>query len=404
MTHMQRITTTTTTTTNKPIFIKLDHIEDKPFFEFREADLKDKDFESEEFQEFKQSIKKQGLLLPITVKLSKQGGRYTIVDGYRRVQALKQLKKTEVQANVLRDEKEIDMILTTINQNIHRLNISKGARTKAIIKAFKRAGYTLDEVVQYSSSFRNKSSGAIKKIPIEFTKIFESLGITGYTLYFYATVYRSLREDVFNKANEVGLPLMHQYLLLKGQLSKYPERQLDLIDLIKDKKLDRARTYVDVLIQDIKEYEKLEKDEGENAAERLAEYQDENYNGGRVKGYGSERFKEVVSDTTDKIFQGTPELETEKKSNPKLEPIQNLLRILETADDFLESITGSEMEIKGWQDVVDRTKYYRQKIIDNIKEDGCLGLQKRLIYTIQTSREMLKMIEAKYPSDLSGYE
>ena len=76
-----------------------------------------------EILELAESIDRQGLLNPITVQMGKHG-RYVVIAGHRRLEAIKRLGLPHVECNVLDDLNEKEVILAQIAENCQRKQMS----------------------------------------------------------------------------------------------------------------------------------------------------------------------------------------------------------------------------------------------------------------------------------------
>lgn len=76
-----------------------------------------------EILELAESIDRQGLLNPITVQMGKYG-RYEVIAGHRRFEAVKRLGLPHIECNVLDDLNEKEVILAQIAENCQRKQLS----------------------------------------------------------------------------------------------------------------------------------------------------------------------------------------------------------------------------------------------------------------------------------------
>jgi ParB/RepB/Spo0J family partition protein len=97
------------------VFVLLDKLEPNPFQPRNE--LGDEDLES-----FRDAIRIQGLLTPITVRETPIG--YQIIDGHRRVRALRGLEFSTVPAIVRPNVNDAQMVLWGYAQNVQRSSLS----------------------------------------------------------------------------------------------------------------------------------------------------------------------------------------------------------------------------------------------------------------------------------------
>ena len=76
-----------------------------------------------EILELAESIDRQGLLNPITVQMGKRG-RYVVIAGHRRFEAVKRLGLPHIECNVVNDLNEKEIILAQIAENCQRKQMS----------------------------------------------------------------------------------------------------------------------------------------------------------------------------------------------------------------------------------------------------------------------------------------
>lgn len=76
-----------------------------------------------EILELADSIEKQGLINPITVQ-KRDDGKYIVIAGHRRFEAIKKLGLPHVECNILEDLNEKEIILAQIAENCQRKQMS----------------------------------------------------------------------------------------------------------------------------------------------------------------------------------------------------------------------------------------------------------------------------------------
>lgn len=76
-----------------------------------------------EILELADSIDKQGLINPITVQ-KREDGKYVVVAGHRRFEAIKRLGWPHIECNIFEDLNEKEIILAQIAENCQRKNMS----------------------------------------------------------------------------------------------------------------------------------------------------------------------------------------------------------------------------------------------------------------------------------------
>lgn len=108
--------------------------------------------EQEEIEMLAQSINRVGLLQPILVKDLKGRG-YRLVAGWRRLMAYSFLKKTTIEAKVLKTKKE-DESLVQLVENVHRKDLDPVAIATSLDKVRTEKGLKTQEAL---AKFVNKS-------------------------------------------------------------------------------------------------------------------------------------------------------------------------------------------------------------------------------------------------------
>jgi ParB family transcriptional regulator, chromosome partitioning protein len=93
-----------------------------------------------DIQELADSIKKVGLIQPISVRPTKNG-KYEIIAGQRRVIAHRQLKAKTIRAQVVtRDLDELELKLLSLHENMSRLDLSAKDEKDACLILYRRYG------------------------------------------------------------------------------------------------------------------------------------------------------------------------------------------------------------------------------------------------------------------------
>jgi ParB family chromosome partitioning protein len=82
-----------------------------------------KEFRQETLEELKKSIKENGLIQPITVRQTEDGG-FQLVSGERRLRAIKELGVREIPAYVLQVESDEKMLEMALTENLQREDLN----------------------------------------------------------------------------------------------------------------------------------------------------------------------------------------------------------------------------------------------------------------------------------------
>lgn len=105
--------------------------------------------QDEEINQLAKSIEINGLINPLYVKPTK-GGKYEIIAGYRRFEAIKRLRLPYVECNVTDDEKnEKDVVLAQIAENVQRKDMSAQELVDCFEDMKKRFKVTQKQIARY---------------------------------------------------------------------------------------------------------------------------------------------------------------------------------------------------------------------------------------------------------------
>ena len=103
----------------------------------------------EEINELAKSIEENGLINPLYVKKI-GGGKYEIIAGHRRFEAVKRLRLPYVECNIADDEKdEKDVMLAQIAENIQRKSMSALELVECFEEMKKRFGVKQYQIAHY---------------------------------------------------------------------------------------------------------------------------------------------------------------------------------------------------------------------------------------------------------------
>ena len=102
-------------------------------------------FDERELLSLAESIKRNGLIQPVTVK--KSGGSYVLIAGERRLRAMKMLGETEIPAIILDPDDDASMVMT-LSENIHRANLDPFETAEAVKAIMEKQNITQDEAAK----------------------------------------------------------------------------------------------------------------------------------------------------------------------------------------------------------------------------------------------------------------
>ena len=227
------------------------------------------------------SILTDGLLSPIIVNPIDQG--FEVIAGRRRLKACKNARIEKIPSFVILDKNwtKADLHRITYAENVFRKDLKDLDKSYGILKRFQDYGYTPDQTIKgvksidnwFSDHTNNKTDWdallhnlvmekkTVKKGPPanplrydkKFVEICKDIGYSPKYQYQFLQLIIQVREDIMEKAEEEGLSTKKKILLTHSKLRKYPQLQKNLIEKIKDKKIDehKARNIVHQTINDI---------------------------------------------------------------------------------------------------------------------------------------------------------
>lgn len=373
------------TTISSTMEYKLENIElskiSNELYDFRDPNLERLDRKSEEFNNLKQSVTRQGILSPIHLTHSTPDGkedRYVLVDGRRRFLAAKELGFKTIPSIIITGKNPQQLAIITLTQNIHRKDLRSGEKTKAIIKLFNMHGYSIPDIITTANKLGYTSPQVKHRKPIEdkFVEIYESIGLDAGTIYMMVSVIRDLPEHIYDLADKEGLDLAHKALLSHKSLKQHPDIQESLVFHLKDlPNIKQARTYINNYIKKIESGAwKEDEDTGK-------------------KSWDSEATEEAIS-------------ETEEQTRPETVPssTRQYLSLITATDQFLKEFTNDAKgrKVKDYRDEhIKYSEYYRKEIIDKIGMEECVALRYDLIMVQKVVKSTLDLIERKYPDSFN---
>ena len=271
------------TTTTEFSRIPIDKIIE-PEWDIRQNTKGDDDSDNNNFAGLVQSIKKDGIINPITV--SKNGmDKYEIVAGRRRFKACKMLNLKEIPAVIRWDdaisskETKSEKQRIALVENLHRKDLSDIEKANGILSIYTNSGYQHQNIIRLikfldnngyqpgTSTDRNrilsllgkrsltkKDTNNSKNEPIineKFFDVVDSIGYSPNTQYKYLQIVVKLEPAVLKKAEAKGLNINKKNMLINKELNKHPEIQKKLIDQIKFKPEKEARKIATQEIRDL---------------------------------------------------------------------------------------------------------------------------------------------------------
>ena len=101
-----------------------------------------------DIQELADSIEQKGLINPIMVKPIGKG-KYEVVAGHRRYEAVKRLGLPHIECNVTEEESEKDLMLVQIAENVQRKNMSALELVECFENMKKQFGIKQNQIARY---------------------------------------------------------------------------------------------------------------------------------------------------------------------------------------------------------------------------------------------------------------
>jgi ParB/RepB/Spo0J family partition protein len=220
--------------------------------------------EVSELEALTQSIKRDGLLNPLTV--IQLDGRYILVAGRRRLKACKALGYEKVPVfvkNNFNNNEKTELRKITLIENIHRRGLKDSERSYGILAVYESAGYTQDQAIQGTKSidnwfsdknhkgsswddFRNSvpKQEHINTSPLrydeKFVEICQSIGYTPKYQYQLLQLTRDMPEKILVQADQAGLSTNDKIVLTNTKLRKHPRLQKEIITKLAEKKDDNV--------------------------------------------------------------------------------------------------------------------------------------------------------------------
>jgi len=255
---------------------------DIPINEIHESDwdvrhTEEKDYDG--LDGLTKSILTDGLLSPIIVNPIGQG--FEVIAGRRRLQACKNAKIEKIPSFVIIDKNwtKADLHRITFSENRFRKDLTDLDKSYGILKRYEDFGYKGDDVIKgvksidnwFSHNTNNKKdwekhkSFMLSKEPKrkdinpisydpKFVEICKDLGYSPKYQYQLLQLILQVPLDIMEKAEEEGLGSRKKLLLTHSKLRKYPQLQKNLIEKIKDKKIDDKKA-TDIVHQTINDIE-----------------------------------------------------------------------------------------------------------------------------------------------------
>jgi ParB family chromosome partitioning protein len=141
----------------KILELRISQIDPNPYQPRRE-------FDQEELNELRASIKSQGLLQPVTVR-SSGNGRYELVTGERRLRACRDLGHNQIQA-ILRDFSDRQLQELSLVENLIRADLNEIEVGEALENLQNRYAYTTSQLAEVIGKSRPAVSNTLRLLEL----------------------------------------------------------------------------------------------------------------------------------------------------------------------------------------------------------------------------------------------
>ena len=202
----------------------------------------------EEFTNLKNNIEENGLYVPINI--TPKDDYYSVVDGRRRFEAMKQLGYREIECFVIKGKSEAELAAISMSQNLHRKNINDVERSTGIKEIFAKINVPIDEAMIKVKHIHNTKS--TEGVDPSFLRVWKSVGYSANFTYQLLQLSKHLSIKTLRYAEAQGLTTMQKILLTHTKLRSHPQIQKELInDLAKTKNIKESRIAVYQVIRDL---------------------------------------------------------------------------------------------------------------------------------------------------------
>ena len=129
-----------------------------------------RDFDERALEQLSQSIKKKGIITPITLRKQKNG--YEIIAGERRWRAAKKAKIRSIPAYIINIKSDLEMMEVALVENIQREDLNAIEEAEGYATLISKHGLSHDEIANSIGKKRVTISNALRllKLPPEIRK------------------------------------------------------------------------------------------------------------------------------------------------------------------------------------------------------------------------------------------
>lgn len=173
-------------------------------------------FDKSELENLAQSIKENGLLQPLTVRI-KDNGRYELIAGERRLRASKIAGLSEVNV-IIKESSDEQSALLAVIENIQRCDLNCIEEAIALKRLMNYYEYTQEELAKKLGKAQSTIANKLRILKLSDTILKKAIQYN-----FCERQIRALLKLPEGK-REAAVEHMHKYQLNVGQTEKYIER------------------------------------------------------------------------------------------------------------------------------------------------------------------------------------
>lgn len=195
-------------------------------------------FNQESLDDLVQSIRQHGIIQPLVV--TREGERYQLIAGERRLRASKQLGLATVPA-VVRDSQELEQLELAIVENVQRQDLNAVEEAYAYQQLADEFGLTQDQIAQKVGKSRTTVANAIRllSLPTDMLSALREGKITAsHGKILLSAVTPSERQQLFQKILDQSLPVRAAGNMGRSTtVRRYTRRKIDPLVLADEDQL-----------------------------------------------------------------------------------------------------------------------------------------------------------------------
>lgn len=217
--------------------LRVDEIRPSPF-QPRET------FSREDIQELSNSIKKVGLLQPISVR--KQGNTYQIIAGERRWRASQFAGLKEIPA-IIKDASDSQMMVESLIENVHRKDLEPIEKAKGLAEIYRLKGFEPLKVSLQLRMVENVVMGQVKReLSEEEKRIKDVADIVGLSYDYQYRLLTQLRLPSIEQKRVTELQLGYEKIASISTIEEEDDRKR-LIEIAPSLERDKVKTVTKIV-------------------------------------------------------------------------------------------------------------------------------------------------------------